>query len=136
MQADDVRARAATARVARLATVSADGVPHLVPICYALVGEVAYTAVDHKRKRGGELRRVTNVEADGRACLLIDHYADDWSTLWWVRLDGTARVVHDRAERDRALAALAARYPQYVERPPAGPVLALDVTSWTGWSAR
>jgi len=123
------------AAVARLATVDATGKPHLVPVCFTLLDEVVYTAVDHKPKRSQRLRRVANVEATGVACLLIDEYQDDWSALWWVRLDGVARVVTDVAEARRAVAALVAKYPQYADRPPTGPVLALDVRRWTGWAA-
>jgi PPOX class probable F420-dependent enzyme len=122
------------ARVARLATVRADGRPHLVPVCFALVGDVIYSAVDHKPKRGPRLTRLTNVEANPVASLLVDSYGEDWSALWWVRLDGHARVVHDEAEAARGIAALVAKYDQYADRPPAGPVLALTVDSWTGWS--
>ena len=135
VEAQEMRRRVTHARVARLATLREDGRPHLVPVCYALVGEVVYSAVDHKPKRTTALRRLANVAADARVCLLIDHYSDDWATLWWVRLDGTARVVTDEAEAAGAARALAARYRQYAERPPAGPVLAVDVTRWTGWSA-
>jgi PPOX class probable F420-dependent enzyme len=124
-----------SSRVARLATVAADGRPHLVPVCYVVVGEIAYTAIDHKPKRGTQLRRVTNIEATGVACLLVDHYSEDWSTLYWVRLDGRARVVTDPGERAAAIAALVAKYQQYAERRPTGPVLALDIERWSGWSA-
>jgi len=37
------------ARVGRLGTVTLDGRPHLVPVCFALVDEVVYTAVDAVR---------------------------------------------------------------------------------------
>lgn len=124
-----------TARVARLATVDAAGDPHLVPVCFALLGDTAYSAVDAKPKRTTQLRRVANLRATGRCCLLVDRYSDDWSALWWVRLDGTGRIVDDPDETARALAALTARYPQYVAAPPGGPVLAVDVTRWTGWTA-
>lgn len=120
--------------MARLATVDADGRPHLVPVTFVLLGEVVYTAVDEKPKRSTRLRRVANIEATGRACLLVDEYHEDWSALWWVRLDGKARVVTDPAEVDRALAALTAKYPQYEPQPPRGPVLALDITNWAAWS--
>jgi PPOX class probable F420-dependent enzyme len=125
-----------TARVGRLATVDADGGPHVVPVCYALVGDTAYTSIDHKPKRTRRLRRLANIEATGRASLLVDAYDEDWSRLWWVRLDGPARVVVEPAEAGRATAALVAKYRQYAEQPPAGPVLALDIARWTGWSAR
>lgn len=123
-----------SARVARLATVDADGRPHLVPVTFALLGEVIYTAVDEKPKRSTRLRRLANIEATGRACVLVDDYHEDWSALWWVRLDGPGRVVTDPAETGRALAALVAKYPQYEQRPPRGPVLALDIAHWSAWS--
>ena len=123
------------ARVARLATVSAEGRPHLVPVCFALLGEVAYTAVDHKPKRGTRLRRIANIEATGHACLLVDHYTEDWSALCWVRLDCRGRVVTDPHERAPAIAALVDKYRQYVDHPPSGPLIALDIARWSGWSA-
>jgi len=124
-----------SARVAHLGTVAADGRPHLVPVSFVLLGEVVYTAVDHKPKRSTRLRRIANIEATGHACLLVDHYSDDWSQLWWVRLDGRGRVVADPAEAERAVAALVSKYEQYAERPPGGAVLAVDVTAWSSWSA-
>jgi PPOX class probable F420-dependent enzyme len=130
-----MRAAVTGARVARLATVRADGRPHVVPVCFVLLGDIAYSAVDHKPKRGPRLTRLANVEANPVASLLVDEYGEDWSALWWVRLDGLAKVVSDRAEAAAAIAALVAKYPQYADHPPDGPVLALTVDSWTGWSA-
>jgi PPOX class probable F420-dependent enzyme len=124
-----------TARVARLGTVGRDGDPHLVPVCFVLLGEVVYTAVDHKPKRSSRLRRVANIEATGRACLLVDRYEEDWSRLWWVRVDGAGRVVTDPGEAATAVAALVDRYQQYAAHRPDGPVLALDPVRWSGWSA-
>ena|SRR5918994_6944531 len=135
MPDDQMRRRVAAARVARLATVSAEGRPHLVPICFTLSGEVAYFAVDHKPKRSPRLRRIANLQATGVASILVDAYDEDWSALWWVRLDGRGRVVDGADEKTTALAALAAKYPQYTERPPGGPVVAVDITAWSGWSA-
>ncbi|GAB4054306.1 TIGR03668 family PPOX class F420-dependent oxidoreductase [Catellatospora paridis] len=130
------RERFATARVARLATVGPSGAPHLVPVVFALAGDTVYSAVDRKPKRTLALRRLANVAADPRVCLLADHYEDDWSALWWVRADGTARVLAaDDPEAATALRLLTDRYPQYVTQPPPGPVLAVDVAQWTGWTA-
>ncbi|MEU8077831.1 TIGR03668 family PPOX class F420-dependent oxidoreductase [Catellatospora citrea] len=130
------RERFATARVARLATVGPSGAPHLVPVVFALAGDTVYSAVDRKPKRTVALRRLANVAADPRVCLLADHYDDDWSALWWVRADGAARVLAAAdPEAATALALLAARYPQYVTQPPPGPVLAIDVARWTVWTA-
>jgi len=123
------------ARVARLATVGPDGRPHLVPICFVLLGDTVYSAVDHKPKRSTRLRRLANIRATGHASVLVDEYREDWRQLWWVRLDGSARVVDDPAEAARAVAALAGKYEQYARQPPAGPVLAVTVTRWSGWSA-
>lgn len=121
--------------MARLATVDAEGRPHVVPVCFVLLGDVVYTAIDHKPKRHTSLRRLANIEATGRASVLVDEYREDWSALWWVRLDGTGRVVEDPAERARTVAALCDKYPQYAARPPGGPVLAVTVERWSTWSA-
>lgn len=131
-----MRARLAEARVGRLGTVSTDGRPHLVPCCFALVGDTVYSAVDAKPKSTLALRRLANLRATGHASLLVDHYDEDWSTLWWVRVDGDGRVIesdHPGPERDTALAALTAKYEQYRRTPPPGPVVALDVTRWRAW---
>lgn len=130
-----MRRLAETARVGHLGTAGVDGQPHVVPVCFVLIDEIAYTAVDHKPKRTTQLRRIANVTATGHACLLVDHYREDWSSLWWVRLDGCGRVADDPDEAGRAIAGLRDKYQQYVDLPPAGPVLALDVTRWSGWSA-
>ena len=126
------RERFATARVARLATMGADG-PHIVPIVFALAGDTLYHAVDHKPKRTMALRRLANLRADPRASVLADGYDEDWTRLWWARADGSARILE--SGHAEALALLAARYPQYRERPPQGPVVAIDVTRWSDWSA-
>jgi PPOX class probable F420-dependent enzyme len=133
MDAAEARGRFAAARVARLATAGANGRPHLVPICFAVDGDTVYSAVDDvKPKATRRLRRLANVAENPRVSLLADHYADDWSALWWVRADGRARVLEAAPD---AVALLAARYSQYRDAPPAGPVLAVDVERWSGWSA-
>jgi PPOX class probable F420-dependent enzyme len=135
LTADEARALFATARVARLATVGADARPHLVPIVFALTGDVVFSAVDAKPKRTTALKRLDNIARNPRVALLADHYDDaDWSALWWVRADGVARVV-DGAEAERGIALLRERYEQYRATPPPGPVLAIAVDRWTGWRA-
>jgi PPOX class probable F420-dependent enzyme len=127
------------ARVARFATIARDGRPRLIPICFALAGDVVYHAVDHKPKSTRRLARLADIAADPRATVLADHYEDDdWSALWWVRADGRARVLEDTTapEAVRALELLGERYAQYRERRPEGPVVALDVERITGWAAR
>jgi PPOX class probable F420-dependent enzyme len=119
------------ARVARLGTVGSDGAVRLVPICFAVVDGWIVSAVDHKPKRTTQLRRLDDLAATGMATVLVDHYDDDWSQLWWVRVRGRA-VVHEAGE-PAAVAALVAKYVQYQEHRPTGAVyrIALDeVRSW------
>ena len=136
MTADEARSRFAQARVARLATLAA-GAPRLVPITFALAGEVIWSAVDDaKPKRTLALARLEQIAADPRVSVLADHYEEDWGALWWVRADGRARVIdRDDDAAGAGLEALAARYAPYRERPVVGPLIAIAVERWSGWSA-
>jgi len=125
--------RLALARVGRLATVTAAGRPHVVPVCFAIVAGRVYSAVDGKPKSTRALQRLENVAATGRASLLADHYEEDWSRLWWVRVDGTARVLEHGPEFEAALAGLVEKYDQYQDNRPAGPVIALIPERWRSW---
>lgn len=130
-----MRERVAAARVGRLATVAAGGAPHLVPFCFVLEGDRLYSAVDRKPKSGRRLRRLANVAAEPRVAVLVDHYEEDWSRLWWVRLDGRAALLEaGEPEARRALGLLEAKYEQYRREPPPGPVLAVALERWRGWS--
>jgi PPOX class probable F420-dependent enzyme len=129
-----MRARLAAAPVGRLATVTPAGAPHVVPCCFAVVGDTAYSAVDAKPKSTLALQRLANVRARPLASLLVDHYSDDWSALWWVRVDGAARVIEAGPERAKAVAAHQAKYDQYRAAAPPGPVLAVAIEAWRGWS--
>jgi PPOX class probable F420-dependent enzyme len=130
-----MRRRAEAARVAHLATAGADGRPHIVPICFVLDDQTLYFAVDAKPKRTTNLKRLRNLAANPSVSILIDHYEESWDKLWWVRLDGQARVVTDDAEAERALHLLTRRYAQYRETRPAGPVVAVSIEIIAGWSA-
>ena len=123
------------ARVGYFASIGPRSAPHLVPICFARVGQVLYSSVDTKPKSSRRLQRVANIEASPAASLLVSHYVDDWTRLWWVRVDGAARVVAEGTEHDAAVAALAAKYAQYAAEPPVGPTLALGIGRVSGWSA-
>jgi PPOX class probable F420-dependent enzyme len=127
--------RLTAARVARLATIDPDGRPHLVPIVFALDGDTLYSAVDRKPKRSTTLRRIENARVRPEVTVLVDHYDDDWTKLWWVRLRGRARVLDEGAEVERALGLLREKYADYRDEPPAAPVLAVDVTEVREWSA-
>lgn len=124
-------------RVARMATIDPDGRPHIVPLVFVVEGDTLYSSIDDKPKGTPRVRRLTNIRASPeRVTVLIDHYEDDWPAVWWVRLRGTGRVLEEGQERDRGLALLAEKYPQYRDMPPQGAVIALDVTEWRGWSWR
>ena len=129
-----VLARFAGARVARLATLTADG-PRLVPVTFAWHRGMAVWAVDRvKPKRHTRLRRLDDLAADARVAMLADHYAEDWAELWWVELQGTAATLAGEAA-GAALDALAERYPAYRSERPPGPVVAVTPRRWAWWSA-
>jgi PPOX class probable F420-dependent enzyme len=127
--------RMCSAQVARLATINADGSPHLVPIVFAIHGETLYTAVDAKPKRSRRLRRIENARSRPEVTVLADHYEADWSLLWWVRLEGRARVLDSGEEAEFALRLLVERYEQYRREKPDVPVLAIDIRRWSGWES-
>ena len=124
-----MRVQLAAARVARLGTVRPDGTPHIVVCCFALAGDVAYSAVDDKPKTTVALQRLRNLTTNAAASLLVDHYDEDWTALWWIRLDGLGRVIADGSEHERAVALLCGKYEQYRHRRPTGPVIAVDVAA-------
>jgi PPOX class probable F420-dependent enzyme len=133
---EEARRRFTEARVATLATADADGRPHVVPMVFAVAGDVVYGAVDSKPKRTTSLRRLANLQANPRVALLVHEYDDaDWSRLWWVRADGDGRVLEPgEGEAREAVASLVERYSQYRDDPPSGPVIAIDVFRWSGWA--
>ena len=137
---DDVRDLLRRSRSAHLATASADADPHLIPVVFALHDDAIWIAIDEKPKTTLRLRRLRNIEDNPRAALLIDHYDDDWSRLWWVLLRGPAEVWWPQtwtAERAQAaIAALRARYPQYAQMAlEERPLLRLIPERVTRWSA-
>ena len=136
MDSAEARQRFGSSRVAHLATVDDRGQPHVVPIVFTVVQDSIYFAVDRKPKRTSTgLKRLRNIAANQHVSVLVDHYDDDdWTTLWWARADGVARVVATRREAERVIALIAERYPQYRDQPPPGPVVAITVERWSGWS--
>jgi PPOX class probable F420-dependent enzyme len=125
--------RLAGARVARLATADLGGIPHVVPLVFALDGRTLYWAVDAKPKRSRRLKRLANIGQNPNVELVVDQYDEDWAALWWVRAGGTARVVDDERERTRAIELLQEKYEQYRSIPPEGPVVAIQLARITGW---
>ncbi|MBG0855414.1 TIGR03668 family PPOX class F420-dependent oxidoreductase [Streptomyces spinoverrucosus] len=131
----DARQRFITSPVARLATADAGGVPHAVPVTFAVLDDVLYFAVDHKPKSTWNLRRLRNLRENPSVAVLVDHYDDDWSALWWARADGRGEVLEDGAERRHAVELLCGRYDQYRGAPPQGPAVAVRVDRWSGWAS-
>jgi PPOX class probable F420-dependent enzyme len=110
----------ATARVGHLATASRDGRPHVVPVCFAWLPPLVYSAIDGKPKRTMLLRRIRNIAETGRAALIVDRWSEDWTKLSYVLVEGPAEVLEEGRERDEALILLTAKYPQYDDLPLAG----------------
>lgn len=122
--------------MARLGTLSKTGRVDLVPMTFAIVDDVLFTAVDHKPKTTTELKRLENVRANPEVSVLIDDYHDDdWSALWWVRLRGLAQVVDEGPRYETAIDALVGKYAQYKSIRPAGPAIVIELIRWQWWSA-
>ena len=135
LPADEARRRLAAARIGHLATVRADGRPHLVPLVFAMDGDVIYAIADPKPKRGIDLLRHRNIAANPAVSLLVDAYEESWERIWWVRADGTARIVDAGSERETAIALLRAKYPQYATwTTPFGAAMVMCVTRVTSWT--
>lgn len=108
-----------------------------MPVVFAIESDSLWTAVDEKPKSSRSLRRLENIRANPRVSLLVDHYEDDWSALWWVRVDGLATVLEPGSDEEAVgIARLAAKYAQYQAAPPAGPVVLVKVETWRSWSAQ
>lgn len=122
-------------RVAILATIDPSGRPHLVPITFILEGGSLYSVVDHKPKATTDLKRLSNIEIDPRVSVLAHNYSEDWESLWWVRIDGTAEVLR-RPPEPTIGAALAEKYHQYRDKAPAGPVIRVTPEIVRSWDAK
>jgi PPOX class probable F420-dependent enzyme len=131
----DAAAAFAESPVAILATVGPGGVPHVVPIVFAVHNDVIYTAVDAKRKTTRRLRRLANIEDNPAVSLLVDHYDDDWSQLWWVRADCVAAIHYSGEEMASGYFLLRKKYVQYQRIALDGPVVTVEVKRWSSWQA-
>ncbi|WP_440763447.1 TIGR03668 family PPOX class F420-dependent oxidoreductase [Natronorubrum sp. DTA7] len=148
------------ARVARLATATEDGIPHVVPICFAILepphsnhddgsGLRIVSAIDEKPKSSRTLQRVRDVRANPRVALLVDRYSEDWSRLAWVQVRGRARVVSSEPDEDGdasmgvstgnhgdGVAALESKYEQYGDHDLHDrPILEIRVDRVLSWGA-
>jgi PPOX class probable F420-dependent enzyme len=135
MGPEEARDRFIRSPVLRLATAGADGRPHVVPCTFAVDGSGRVViGIDNKPKTTVSLRRLRNIAENPRVSLLVDHYIDDWSQLWWVRADGLAAVESASAGHAGHWDLLRAKYPQYSGPVLDGPVIVVAVESWTGWA--
>jgi PPOX class probable F420-dependent enzyme len=131
----EARDRFAAARVVRLATSDADGAPHLVPCTFAMDGSGRIViGIDNKPKASRNLKRMRNIAANPRVSVLADHYSEDWEQLWWARADGMAAIEPSGDDNAWHWELLRRKYPQYEAETLTGPVIAVTVSSWTGWA--
>jgi PPOX class probable F420-dependent enzyme len=124
-------------RVAHLATVGHDAVPHLVPVCFSLDHNTLYITVDEKPKRAGiPLKRIRNIQQNPAVAVTVDRWDEDWTRLAWIMLRGRADILPDGDEHDRAQHQLRLRYPQYRAMNLAPlPVIAVRVNRVLSWGA-
>jgi len=107
----------------------------VVPCCFAMDVERVFSTVDDiKAKTTLDLRRLENVRLHPEVAVLVDHYDEEWSALWWVRMDGRAHLADPGSpEHLRAHELLAAKYDQYRRRPPPGAVVVVEIDTWRAW---
>jgi PPOX class probable F420-dependent enzyme len=125
----------AESAVSMLATVTPTGSPHVVPVVFAVADDMIYTAVDSKKKSTHRLRRLANIENNPQVCVLVEHYSDDWTQLWWVRADGVAEIHYRGEEMAKAYSNLRSKYAQYQRISLEGPVVTIAVRRWASWHA-
>jgi nitroimidazol reductase NimA-like FMN-containing flavoprotein (pyridoxamine 5'-phosphate oxidase superfamily) len=100
-------------RVARIATVNADGTPHLVPICFAFDGEQIYSTLIKGEKR------LANMVRRRHASILVDQYQEEksqWTVLKGVLMYGEVQILvfeNQRQQFMRGWRLLIEKYPQY-----------------------
>ena len=135
IDAEQITRRLTEARSGTLGTVDHEGRPHLVPIVFAYRDGRIYTAVDRKPKSTHRLKRLRNIEANSSVSVLLDRYDDDWTRLWWLRVDGTARVINSGRSFREGIALLTGKYRPYETQPPPGPVIEVRVEAIRAWSA-
>jgi PPOX class probable F420-dependent enzyme len=122
-------------RVGHLATADGSGVPHVVPVCYALRENTLYIAVDEKPKRPGALlKRLRNIDANAAVAVVVDRYDENWARLGWVMLRGRAEILTEGPEHEDAQALVRSRYEQLrAMRIETLPVIAVRIERATSW---
>ncbi len=135
----EARELLASARVAHLATSDQYARPHVIPIVFVWRESLLYTPLDRKPKRDDDwhaLRRVRNIETNGRVAVVVDRYDEEWSRLAWVLLEGVATILETGEERDEAATLLREKYAQYEKLTLEGrPIVRLEIERGTEWSS-
>ena len=127
----------AQVRIAHLATADSKAAPHVIPVCFAYDGPCIYSVIDQKPKRSGamDLKRVRNILTNPRVALVLDHYEEDWSKLWYLLVTGRAELLESGTEHQKAIELLREKYPQYqrmsIEN---SPVIKIKMTKLIDWS--
>jgi PPOX class probable F420-dependent enzyme len=123
-------------RVAHMATADLAGEPHVIPICYVYERGFLFSVIDEKPKKvaPGKLKRMSNIQSNPQVALVIDDYYEDWSKLGYVLIHGTAEILEEEAEQQRAVALLREKYTQYqtmiLEDKPVIRITPVSVRSW------
>jgi PPOX class probable F420-dependent enzyme len=125
--------RLASARVGHFASITPDARPHLVAVTFVVVGLNVVHMIDEKPKATQRLQRLRNVETTPIAALLVDHFEEDWASLWWIRVDGEVTVEKDGDNWWEARARLKGKYKQYRNSPPSGPAIFLSIDRLSYW---
>jgi PPOX class probable F420-dependent enzyme len=128
------------ARVAHLATASAAGEPHVIPICFAVLDErtLVFAIDDKPKSRERAPKRVRNLAENERFALVVDRWDEDWTRLGYLLVFGRGAACADRGRSARAVELLRGRYPQYVAMELDGarhPVIELRVERTHRWGA-
>lgn len=96
-------------RIAYVGTVSSLGMPHVVPVCYALHNDEIFVPIDIRAPR-----KKTNIEQEKKVCLVVDHYEpEDWSKLKGVVIQGAAEIIKGGKPFQIARDLIYQRYPPF-----------------------
>ena len=103
-----------------------------MPVVFVGCDDRIFIPIDGKPKSGRKLKRVANIESNPHVSLLLDCYDSDWAKLWWVRIDGHARV---EASPSHALEMLNSKYEQYKSTSVGSQCISIEPLKTSRWAA-
>jgi PPOX class probable F420-dependent enzyme len=112
--------------LARLATVSKDLMPHVIPVMYTMDGEKVIVAVDYGTKK------LENMKANPKVALVVDDYEPNRAVF----IQGTCEILERGPEYLRLLDLLFKKFESYRNNPwtegesPILSITPLKVVSW------